>query len=698
MDTPAFVYPPAPLQRSENMIKPNGAYRAEVFKVAAAILFFLITYLSIVTVGAALSAFCVYAGFILFISFAHMITIMIGLGLIGLGVMVLFFLLKFIVARNKSDRSGLIELTKEEQPELFEFVKKLTEETKAPFPKRIYLSADVNACVFYDSSFWSMLFPVKKNLQIGMGLVNSVNLSEFKAILGHEFGHFSQSSMKLGSYVYNVNKIIFNMLYDNEGYGNALQSWARASSYFAIFANITVGIVNGIQAVLKEVYAVVNKQHMSLSRQMEFHADAVSAYVSGSDHLISSLRRIEMADFCYHQVLGCYNQYIVDNLKSDNFYPQHIEVLLHYAHHHDIPLEGGLPMATAKHSAGTGKGKLVLKDQWASHPSTDDREAHLKPFDVHTETVHTSAWSVFRNAENLQKEMTALLYSSVVFKGTPQVLTNEEFSLRYRKEVNTWLIDKRYKGFYDAREISVFSPEQEILNASAIPSFEEVFTDLRAAIPADIRAMEKEYEIVSQISKGKTDIKLFEYNGKRYRFDDSVLVGVEIKTEIAKAQAKLKEADIEVFRYSYARALTKGKGTELLCKYAALFTGMHEIQVCQKKLGALEEEMKPFFQKNTFAVIQSVQEKIKTKEQELRPLMSTLLQESDSENWITEHQRKHIEKYLEKDWLYFFQPHFNQEALAVLQAALSAYGHIQAKRLFLLRKNLVEEQIDYLLG
>src|SRR5690606_32387706 len=125
-----------------------------------------------------------------------------GIGLAGLGVMVLFFLFKFLFKRQKIDRSGLIEITEKEHPRLFQFVRQLANETHTSFPQRIYLSPDVNASVFYNSSFWSMFLPVRKNLQIGLGLVNAVNLSEFKAIIAHEFGHFSQKSMKLGSYVY----------------------------------------------------------------------------------------------------------------------------------------------------------------------------------------------------------------------------------------------------------------------------------------------------------------------------------------------------------------------------------------------------------------------------------------------------------------------------------------------------------------
>jgi hypothetical protein len=36
----------------------------------------------------------------------------------------------------------------------------------------------------------------KKNLTIGIGLINSTSVGELKTILAHEFGHFSQRSMK----------------------------------------------------------------------------------------------------------------------------------------------------------------------------------------------------------------------------------------------------------------------------------------------------------------------------------------------------------------------------------------------------------------------------------------------------------------------------------------------------------------------
>jgi len=94
---------------------------------------------------------CVYLGFAIIMNVRHLIGILAGIGLIGLAIMVFIFLVKFLFAVSRFDHSGSVEVTEEEQPELFAFIKQVAADTQTPFPKKIYLSADVNACVFYNS-------------------------------------------------------------------------------------------------------------------------------------------------------------------------------------------------------------------------------------------------------------------------------------------------------------------------------------------------------------------------------------------------------------------------------------------------------------------------------------------------------------------------------------------------------------------
>src|SRR5690349_15261900 len=322
-----FLYPPNPTNVPASATETTASFKREVSKVLGSIFLFFLVYLVMVLLSVGLAIACFYGGVMLIVNVPRLITILIGIGIIGLGAMVFIFLIKFIFAVSKFDRSGSIEITQTDQPELFEFIRQLTRDTHTPFPKKIYLSTDVNACVFYDSSFWSMFFPVRKNLQIGLGLVNCLNISEFKAVMAHEFGHFSQRSMKLGSFVYNVNRIIYNMLYENKDYTSSLQSFARASGYFAFFVSITVQIVRAIQSVLKAMYGVINKNYLSLSREMEFHADCVAASVAGGNNLSSALKRVELGNTCYNITLQKCDEIYKEKQVSKNIYRNQVVVL-----------------------------------------------------------------------------------------------------------------------------------------------------------------------------------------------------------------------------------------------------------------------------------------------------------------------------------------------------------------------------------
>ncbi len=159
----------------------------------------------------------------------------VGSRLAATGLFVFYFIIKFLFKKHINDRSYLTEIKRSDEPELFKMIDEIVQEAETNFPKKVYLSNDVNASVFYDSSFWSMFFPIQKNLTIGAGLINTTTKQELKAILSHEFGHFSQRSMKVGSYVYNVNQIIFNLVNDDASYRNSLEKFASFSSYFTLF-------------------------------------------------------------------------------------------------------------------------------------------------------------------------------------------------------------------------------------------------------------------------------------------------------------------------------------------------------------------------------------------------------------------------------------------------------------------------------
>jgi Zn-dependent protease with chaperone function len=146
----------------------------------------------------------------------------------------------------------------------------------------------------------------------------------------------------------------------------------------------------------------LNISYMSLSREMEFHADEVAANVVGSEPLIASLLRMDLADHSYNEVLQYYHTRISDGIKPYNIYPDQTNVINFLATKSKIPLAENLPQVTLSHLSRYNKSKLVVVDQWASHPSTEDRVLRLEKLNRSSESFNQSpASTVFSDINAL---------------------------------------------------------------------------------------------------------------------------------------------------------------------------------------------------------------------------------------------------------------------------------------------------------
>lgn len=563
-----FLYPEAPKNINPQKLLPSANFKKQVTKVMLAIIAFLIVYLLLIIAAIFLAIICFYVAAKIGIALKSLLGIIFALGIMALGISVIIFLVKFIFAVSKDVNVNRVEINESEQPELFAFIKKLTEETKTKFPKKIVVSPDVNACVFYNSSFWSMFLPVRKNLEIGLGLINSINIGEFKAVMAHEFGHFSQRSMKLGSFTYNVNRIIYNMLYENKSYTSFLNSWARIHGYLAIFATLTVKIAEGIQWVLKEMYKVVNKNYMGLSREMEFHADAISASVSGGNNLITALTRIELASACYQNAINKADNFLKQQKISRNIFDNQLTIYQHTAKEYNLQLRNGLPEISPSFIKGFSKSRINYTNQWASHPTLQERAANLEQLNMDSNIYDTSAWVIFKNAAQMQEQLTANLYREIKLDESKITFYNsEEFEESYEKEVMNYLLPIDYKGFYDKRFVDLKEWNLEKLAIEPVTkTFDDLFNDENAQLQTIITTTKADIQTVMTIKDGNIDVASFDFDGEKYSKSDCETVLQKLQEDLGLDEKKQQSLDKAAFTFFCLAA--KENVVELKVAYA----------------------------------------------------------------------------------------------------------------------------------
>lgn len=661
-------------------------FKSQTIKAVTAIILFITTYFILLLLALGLTVLCILGGILLISLKITFITIALGIGLASFGILILVFLTKFLFKSHRTDRSHLIEITRADQPQIFEMIEDIVQKVGTTFPKRVYLSSEVNASVFYDSNFWSMFFPVKKNLTIGLGLVNSVTQAELKAILAHEFGHFSQRSMKVGSYVYQVNQAINNMLYDNDFFEEIAYKWASFSGYFYIFVKAAIKVLQGVQWILKQLYTVVNKQYLGLSREMEFHADEVAAHITGFEPLKNSLMRISFADSAFESVFDFYNGRMQENQRSQNLFSDHGVALSILATENNLPLKNNFPQVTDSELSRYNKSKLVIKDQWASHPSTEDRVKKLEATGLQQSGLSEEpANFLFENLEKVQRRLTNQIFEPVRYSSPPELVLQDEFTKAFREKIESNTYPKIFKTYYDAKNPAYFPPGDEFAEIEA--EISDLYSDEKIDWVYTARALENDLDTLEQIQKGQLKLKSFDYDGQKYTAKMSKEVAGRLQKELETINAKLDQNDLQII--SYFRKLEKegGKLEHLFLNYEQYdknYFNFYKIyEELSKKLEFINETTSYEVIRLNFQSIKPLESTLK---KEIRELMADETLAAD----INQPMRENFETYLSQEWIYFGNETYYNDRLGYLFQAKNDFAYLLSRGYFLRKRALLE--------
>jgi Zn-dependent protease with chaperone function len=456
------LYPAGPAHVPADLAKPSGRYRLMVAATLLSIVLFVAVY------GAML-----YGSIWLFLQVVTFrfdsyrfwgLVLHIAAALAAL--MLPAFLVKFMFKGGGSADDNRLRLEPEAHPELVAFIGQLCAETGAPRPKHIYLTPEVNAAVFYQHPLLSLVWPVRKSLLIGVGLVNALTLSEFKAVLAHEFGHFAQSSMRLGSYVYSTNRLLHDIVFGRDKWDELLAQWRRLDLRVSAVAWVLTGMVWLVRKALELAYRGVNLVHAHLSREMEFQADRVAVRVAGSDAIVDALYQINRANEAYQVSLGQLGTALEHQLVSDDVY-YHQTLRLAELSPAPTIFRGAAVEAPAAARLFTAEEVTLKAEMYSSHPADHLRELSAKTPYVPAPADDRSPWLLFSQPVEVRRLVTGQLYPESAAPYAVRPAAEVEAFLAAETAELTY--DAAYGETYDGRLISPLTMDDVERLAAQLP-------------------------------------------------------------------------------------------------------------------------------------------------------------------------------------------------------------------------------------
>ncbi len=406
------IYPQSPKDIPADLVSPTPKYKKHAWLAMAGLTVFMLFYIALMC-GFGYMAVDVFQTMQIHKPNLPRIIVFVSATLLTV------FMAKSLFVVNRAGSPGGFEVSASDEPKLFEFLHTLADEVGAPRPHRVFITPDVNAAVFYDLSLLNLFFPSKKNLLIGLGLVNVLNLGELKAVLAHEFGHFSQKSMIVGRWVYIAQQIVAHMVATRDWLDALIRFVSRVDLRIAWLGWLLGLLVWCIRSLMDTVFSWVVIAERALSREMEFNADLVAVSLTGSDALIDALHKLQTADHAWQVVFSELGRQGSDKKVIDDFFAAQsavIEQMRKLLGDDDYGQVAEKPEHDKANHRVFEQQMALPPQMWATHPQNSDRERNAKANYVDAQIDGRSGWCIFADADELKRKVSQDFYDAAKVK------------------------------------------------------------------------------------------------------------------------------------------------------------------------------------------------------------------------------------------------------------------------------------------
>lgn len=184
------------------------------------------------------------------------------------------------------------ELRRADQPALFRELERVAQLTNEQMPRHVYLVAEVNAFVSQPG-----FSKQQRIMGLGLPLLTLLSVSELRAVLTHEFGHYVKGDASLGPWLAKTRGALLRTLTTLSG-AAAMADRAGASE---------VGLLRYLFLLISAPFRAYAEWYLrftqGLSREQEYAADALAVQLEGATALTRGLTRTHGGAFAFHVFL-----------------------------------------------------------------------------------------------------------------------------------------------------------------------------------------------------------------------------------------------------------------------------------------------------------------------------------------------------------------------------------------------------------
>ncbi len=670
----------------------NTSIKKEANNTLRSILLFIVVYILTISTALCIACFFAYIGLnIIARSDMFLITI-VGVGVAGIGVVIVLFILNFLFPKVKQDHLTMTEITEKEEPELFKLIYKIASQAYARPPKKVFLTHDVYAAVFGRSNIIDLFFNRRKNLIIGIGLINMISEKEFEALLAHEFGHTTQKSTRVSILFNRIHNMISEMVNQDIEFKNDIDFFSGNIGFFGLFASVGSKINGVIRELLVKAYYSIVKNFNSLSREMEYQADEIASKIAGYKANESLLIKFDLASESFNSVIDFY-EFSPNPISSENIYENQTHVMSSIAYKLKLQMKNNMPIVDMTTLDKIQYTKINLESQFSTHPSIEDRLKWFKQKASSVPNNYKPASDYFSDFSNTQKTFSKMVFEKLFeYDNETPVLSIEEFQNQFDHEINAQSLPKIFNAYYD--DIFKISFHKEDDNCgNSISTVQELFTDENTRIKSEYVIL---FGDIFALENLDTSIKYIEYDGKRYIKKNFETLLSQLRIKKAELEEQIRLNDLKILE----TAINIEKKQNIAPMIRRYFDMTNKMEMDTSALSQALFETRQAFQfleeQLEFDLIKAHLKDSRIAENKLKECIKNFLGDENYHQFIAPETMDILTEYANADFGYFFKNKYIDTNVEKLIKALDTLQSLLGTMPFYLKKHVLNYLADLL--
>lgn len=223
-----------------------------------------------------------------------------------------------------------------------------------------------------------------------------------------------------------------------------------------------------------------------------------------------------------------------------------------------------------------------------------------------------------------------------------------------------------------------------------------LFSKEKVDMVYDFIAFENDKNILTSIANKEYDIKSFDYDGQKYKSTEAQNLIPKIEIDQNSIKQKIKENDLNIYKFFYNQALKKGNANILKEKYINFFKQDSEYDNKVALYNKISDATNFISVVTPFEQIRENLKTLQPLEIELKSEIKKLIEDGTLKNEISQQTKEIFDKYLTKEWEYFNGSEYYNDNLQILFNATNEYNYLLSRKYFITKLDLLNYQIAQL--